>query len=129
MSNLSINNLELYQDITFTEKHIGGKNQDTSNSFNNQANILANNNNDYERLLDYNNKIEREKNKNDNYVERLDNEKHTTVYRINNYPTYIDDVNYSNPTIYPKDYNMYFEYLNKKNISNINTQVVKKKIM
>lgn len=127
MSNLSINNLELYQDIKFTEKHIGGTNSDLASSFNNQSNILANTNNDYDRLLDYNNKIERDKNKNDNYVERLDNEKHTTVYRINNYPTYVDDVNYSNPIIYPKDYNMYFEYLDKKNINSINTQVVKKK--
>jgi hypothetical protein len=127
MSNLSVNNLQLYKDKRFVEKHIGGKNQDTPNSFNNQANILANKNNDYERLIDYNNNLEREKNKNDNYVERLDNEKHTSVYRINNYPTYIDDVNYSNPIIYPKDYNMYFDYLNKKNINSINTQVVKKK--
>lgn len=127
MSNLSINNFELYQDINFTEKHIGGIEKDTANTFNNQANILANTNNDYQRLLDYNNKIEREKNKNDNYVERLDNEKHTTVYRINNYPTYIDDINYSNPVIYPKNYDMYFDYLQKKNINHINTQVVKKK--
>lgn len=127
MSNLSINNLQLYQDIKLQEKHIGGTNQDTANIFNNQSNILANTNNDYNRLLDYNNKIEKDKNVNDNYVERLDNEKHTTVYRINNYPTYVDDINYSNPIIYPKDYNMYFEYLHKKNINNINTQVIKKK--
>jgi hypothetical protein len=127
MSNLLTNNLEPYTDIKFTEKHIGGENTDLASTFNNQSNILANTNNDYNRLLDYNNKIERDKNNNDNYVERLDNEKHTTVYRINNYPTYVDDVNYSNPTIYPKDYNMYFEYLEKKNINNINTQVVKKK--
>jgi hypothetical protein len=127
MSNLSINNLELYQNINFTEKHIGGQNNDTSNSFNNQLNIISNSNDDYQRTLNYNNKIERDKNKNDNYVERLDNEKRTTVYRINNYPTYVDDINFSNPVIYPKDYNMYFDYLQKKNINQINTQVIKKK--
>ena len=129
MSNLSINNLELYQNINFTEKHIGGQNNDTSNSFNNQLNIISNSNDDYQRTLNYNNKIERDKNKNDNYVERLDNEKRTTVYRINNYPTYVDDINFSNPVIYPKDYNMYFDYLQKKNINQINTQVIKKKII
>ena len=127
MSNLSINNLELYQNINFTEKHLGGQNEDTSNSFNNQLNIISNSNDDYQRTLNYNNKIEREKNKNDNYVERLDNEKRTTVYRINNYPTYVDDINFSNPVIYPKEYNMYFDYLQKKNINQINTQVIKKK--
>lgn len=127
MSNLSINDLGFNENINFIEKNIGGTNQDTSNSFNNQSNILANNNYDYQRLLDYNNKIENEKNKNDNYVEKLDNEKRTTVYRINNFPTYVDDINFSNPVIYPKDYNMYFDYLQKKNIDQINTQVVKKK--
>lgn len=127
MSNLSIDNLELYQNINFTEKHLGGNNNDSANSFTNQLNIISNKNDDYQRLLNYNNKIERDKNKNDNYVERLDNEKHTTVYRINNYPTYVDDINFSNPVIYPKDYNMYFDYLQKKNINQINTQVVKKK--
>ena len=127
MSNLSIHNLELYKKINFTEKHVGGNNDDSQNSFNNQSNIIANNDNDYQRILDYNSKMEREKNNNDNYVERLDNEKHTSVYRINNYPTYVDDINFSNPVIYPKDYNMYFDYLQKKNINQINTQVVKKK--
>ena len=127
MSNLSINNLEQYQNIIFTEKHIGGLNNDSENSFNNQLNIIENNNDNYQRLLNYNNKTERDKNNNDNYVERLDNEKHTSVYRINNYPTYIDDINFSNPVIYPKDYDMYFDYLQKKNINQINTQVVKKK--
>ena len=60
-------------------------------------------------------------------MERLDNEKHASIYRINNYPTYVDDINYSNPLIYPKDYDKYFEYLEKKNINPINTQIVKKK--
>ena len=127
MANLSINNMELYENINFTEKHIGGSNNDSTSSFNNQMNIIDNKNNDYQRLLDFNNKIEREKNKNDNYVERIDNEKRTTVYRINNYPTYVDDINVSNPVIYPKNYDMYFDYLQKKNINQINTQVIKKK--
>jgi len=121
------NDINFSQNIKFAEKHIGGNQSDTINNFNNQSNIIANLDNDYQRILDYNSKIQRDKNKNDNYVERLDNEQHTSVYRINNYPTYIDDVNFSNPVIYPKEYDMYFDYLNKKNLNPINTQVVKTK--
>ena len=121
------NNINPVSNIEFAEKHIGGSINDSINSFNNQSNIVVNSDNDYQRVLDYNNKIDRDKNKNDNYVERLDNEQRTTVYRINNYPTYVDDINISNPVIYPKDYDMYFNYLNEKNLNPINTQVVKTK--
>ena len=38
-----------------------------------------------------------------------------------------DNVNVSNPIIYPKEYDPYFEYLFKKGINSINTQVVQKK--
>ena len=122
-----INDIDFSTNIKFSEKHIGGESNDSLNTFNDQTNIIANSDDDYQRILDYNNKIEKEKNKNNNYVERLDNEQHTSVYRINNYPTYVDDINYSNPVIYPKEYDMYFDYLNKKNLNPINTQVVKTK--
>lgn len=46
-------------------------------------------------------------------------------YRINNYPTIINkERNISNPTIYPKEYDQYIEYLDKKNINSIDNQVV-----
>ena len=126
--NSNINNLSSEKDINFMSKNIGGSaNIDTPIDFNNQYNLLANNSTDYERTIDYNNKIERDKNKNNNFVERLDNELHTTVYRINNYPTYTDDINISNPVIYPRGYDEYFEYLDKKNLNPINTQIVKTK--
>lgn len=122
-----MSNIINQNDNKFVDKHIGGNLTDTITDFNNQHNIIINNESDYQRLLNFHDKQERNKNKNDNYVERLDNELHATIFRLNNFPTYIDDTNVSNPLIYPKDYDMYFDYLNKKNINPINTQVVKKK--
>ena len=122
-----MNNTNFDQNIKFVEKHIGGINDDNLTNFNNQNNIINDYKNDYQRNLEYYKKIERDKNKNDNYVERLDNEKHTSVYRLNNYVTTVDDIIYSNPIIYPKEYDQHFDYLQKKNINPINTQVVKNK--
>lgn len=122
-----MNNVDNLNNITFVSENIGGENDDTLENFNNQINIVSNESNDYDKLIDYYNKQKREKNKNDDYVERLDNELHANIYRVNNFPTYVDDVNFSNPLIYPKNYDQYFSYLNKKNINPINTQVVKKK--
>jgi len=116
-----------FTDINFVEKYIGGENNDNLENFNTQINVINNKKSDYNRMIDFYNKIERDKNDNNEYVERLDNERNATVYRINNFATYIDDVNYSNPLIYPKDYDPYFSYLDKKNINPINTQVTKKK--
>ena len=122
-----MNNTTNINEINFLDKHIGGDGKDMIQNFNNQSNIITNKETDYNRMIDYFNKIERTKNENNEYTERLDNEQHTTIYRINNFPTYVDDVNFSNPLIYPKDYEPYFSYLNKKNINPLNTQVVKKK--
>ena len=121
------NNINFSRDIKFVEKHIGGANDDTNSNFNNQVNIITNNKSNYELMLEHFNKLEREKNNNDQYVDRLDNEKFTTPYRVNSYATYVEDVNFSNPVVYPKEYDMYFDYLEKKNLNSINNQVVKKK--
>lgn len=122
-----MNNKIDLNEVHFLDKHIGGDNKDTLQDFNNQTNIVTNEKTNYSRSVDYFNKIERTKNENNEYIERLDNEQHATIYRINNFPTYVDDVNYSNPLIYPKDYDPYFYYLDKKNINPLNTQVVKQK--
>lgn len=122
-----MNNTTDINEINFLDKHIGGDDKDTIKNFNDQTNIIKNKETDYNKMIDYFNKIERTKNENNEYTERLDNEQHATIYRINNFPTYVDDVNFSNPLIYPKDYDPYFSYLNKKNINPLNTQVVKQK--
>jgi hypothetical protein len=122
-----MNNNANFKNINFVEKYIGGENNDSLDNFNIQSNIITNEKTDYNRTIDYYNKLERDKNENNEYVERLDNEQTTTIYRINNFPTYVDDINYSNPIIYPKKYDPYFDYLDKKNIKSINTQIIKKK--
>ena len=123
-----MNNIRNLNDIHFLGKHIGGGSDDDSLvNFNNQMNIITNKKTDQNRMIDYFNELERDKNKNNKYVERLDNEKNTNVYRLNNFPTYVEDVNYSNPLIYPKDSDPYFNYLDQKNINPLNTQVIKKK--
>jgi len=123
----NISDINYSKNIKFAEKHIGGSQDDSINTFNNQNNIILNSENNYERIIDYNNKTERDKNKNNKYVEQLNIEQQNSSYRINNYATYVDDINYSNPVIYPKNYDMHFDYLNKKNINPINTQIVKTK--
>lgn len=122
-----MNNTNNFKNINFIEKYIGGENNDNLDNFNVQSNIITNEKTDYNRIIDYYNKLERDKNENNEYVERLDNEQSATIYRINNYPTYVDDVNYSNPIIYPKTYDPFFSYLDQKNIKSLNTQVIKKK--
>lgn len=121
------NSTNIIKKIDFASTHIGGKNNDDTNTFENQTNLIANSTNDSARLVDFYDNMERDKNKNNNYVERLDNKLNTTVYRLNNYASFVDDVNYSNPVIYPNEYDEYFEYLNNKNLNPINTQVVKTK--
>ena len=113
--------------VNFIEKHVGGNSDDSITNYKNQKNIINNTSDNYERLIDYQNKLSRSKNDNNEFIERLDNELHTSVYRLNNVPTTIQDVNYTNPIIFPKEHDPYFEYLNKKNIMSLNTQVVKKK--
>ena len=122
-----MSNANNYKNINFIEKYIGGENNDNLDNFNAQSNIITNEKTDYNRIIDYYNKLERDKNENNEYTERLDNEQSATIYRINNFPTYVDDINYSNPIIYPKTYDPFFSYLDKKNIKSINTQIVKKK--
>jgi hypothetical protein len=124
--------------ISFMEPHIGGDLNDSNTEFNNQKDIIQSRNNLYLDLLDDTNNLLRNKdiqNANNNYANKSSEyiqEKRKEIYskdaRMNNYPTIInDDINLSNPIIYPKEYDPYFEYLNKKVINSINTQVLQEK--
>ena len=115
--------------INFIESHIGGELDDKPENFNNQKKLINNSNNEYLRSINYFNKLEREKNDNTGYDELMFAEKHSTTSRINNAPTFVADINYSNPIIYPEKYDPYFEYLYNKNINSINSIVSKKKII
>ena len=111
----------------FIESHIGGDLDDTPENLKNQKKLIDDSQNEYLRSINFLNKLDREKNENDNYDKLMFEEKHSTTSRINNAPTFVGDINYSNPIIYPDTYNPYFEYLSNKNIKSINTIISKKK--
>lgn len=113
--------------VQFVETHIGGNQDDSNTTFKDQKELINTNTNDYARLLDYYNKLEREKEENDNYIQRLDVQLNTNPYRLNTLPTTIDGINYSNPVVFPREYDEYFEYLGKKGINGLNTKILLKK--
>ncbi len=123
-----MNNTEdLTSRIEFIEGHVGGKNDDSTNTFMDQKDLIDKNTTDYARLIDYYNKLERTKNENDNYIQRLDVQLNTNPYRLNTLPTTLDGINYTNPIIFPQEYDEYFEYLGKKKLWGLNTKVLLKK--
>lgn len=117
----------LISKVDFIESHVGGNLDDTEEMFLNQKKIIEEQTNDYLRLLNYHDKLEREKDKNDNYIENLNLELNTNPYRLNTLPTTIGGINYTNPIVYPKTYDPYFEYLSKKKLGGVNTRVIIKK--
>ena len=119
------NNFNSHNDIEYIENHIGGKNNDSIKDYENQKNIISEKSNEYINLINYYDNLD--KNKNDSYYQDLSYQFLTSTYRINNYATYVDDINISNPVIYPKTYDQHFEYLQQKNLNPINTLVVKTK--
>jgi len=126
---------KLNRQINFIESHVGGDLNDTKTEFTSQKEIIRSDDNLYLDLLDDTNDLMRNKDiqdsniKSSEYIQEKRKEYYDRNTRINNFPTIIgNDVNLSNPIIYPKEYDPYFEYLNKKSIKSINTQVIQKKI-
>jgi len=113
--------------INFIESHIGGDLNDNSENFKNQEKLIKNSNDEYLRSLNYFNKLDKNKDTSSEYDDLMYYEKHLTTHRINNAPTVVGDINYSNPIIYPNRYDPYFEYLYKKKLGSVNTIVSKKK--
>ncbi len=129
---------KLNRQVTFMESHVGGKLNDSNTEFISQKDIIENKNNLYLDLLDDTNNLLRDKDiqntskistsKSSGYIQEKRKEYYSRDSRINNFPTIINnDVNISNPIIYPKEYDPYFEYLHKKVINSINTQVIQEK--
>jgi hypothetical protein len=118
---------DLTSNIKFVEAHVGGSLDDNEQSFLNQKKLINDSTNDYIRLLNYQNKLDRSKDENDNYVEQLYVELNTNPYRLNTLPTTVGGINYSNPIVYPKEYDPYFEYLASKKLGGLNTRIVLKK--
>lgn len=125
---------KLNRQINFMESHVGGDLDDTNREFISQRDIIRSNNNLFLDLIDDTNDLMRNKdiqdsnNKSSEYIKDKRKEYFDKNARINNFPLVVgDDVNLSNPIIYPKEYDPYFEYLNKKSIKSINTQVIQRK--
>ena len=125
---MSSNTDNLTSRVQFVETHVGGNQDDSIETFKNQKELINQNTNDYTRLIDYYNKLERTKDENDNYIERLDVKLNTNPYRLNTLPTTLDGINYSNPIIFPQEYDEYFEYLGEKGLGGLNTKVLLKKL-
>jgi hypothetical protein len=126
---------KLNRQVNFMETHIGGDLNDTNREYASQKEIINSEDNLYIDLLNDTNDLIRNKNsqntnKNTNeYTKELRKEYYDSNKRINNSPLIINkEIDISNPIIYPKEYDPYFEYLNKKSIKSINTQVVQNKI-
>lgn len=128
---------KLNRQINFMESHVGGDLNDSNTEFINQKDIIQSRDNLYMDLLDDTNNLMRNKdiqNANNNpnkksseYIQEKRKEYYSKDSRINNFPTIInDEINMSNPIIYPKDYDPYFEYLSKKSIKSTDTQVIQK---
>jgi hypothetical protein len=127
---MSDNFIRLDSQVKFMVPHIGGDLNDNKTDFINQKNIIQNEDNLYTDILDENRNSLRNKDTDKTYIQEKKNEFYTTDSRINNFPTTLNygDVNISNPIIYPKEYDAYFEYLFKKNLFSINTQVKQNKL-
>jgi hypothetical protein len=125
--------------INFLNEHVGGDLNDSIETFQSQKKIIEQTNTDYINLLDNEQKINRNKNSSDKnssntkssdeYTKTESNKYYSADTRINNQPNYVNnaDYNFSNPIIYPKDYDPYFEYIFNKNLNSINTQIVQTK--
>jgi hypothetical protein len=129
---------KLNRQINFMESHVGGDLNDSNTEFASQRDIIQSKNNLYLDLLDDTNNLLRNKdiqnannnpnNKSSEYIQEKRKEYYSKDSRINNFPTVInDEINVSNPIIYPKEYDPYFEYLSKKAIKSTDTQVIQKK--
>ena len=89
-------------DIKFLNSHIGGDVNDTTKTFEEQLEILNNNN------------IDKDFNKNFN----------NTDIRINDNTVSNGEFSCENPIIYPEIPDLYFQYIQQKNLKSLNSQVI-----
>jgi hypothetical protein len=109
----------------FLHNHVGGNNDDDDNDIINEKKILKAEENIYQNLLDYQNTFK--KDKNDSYLKEKWRELTSQQFRFNSFPTYVDDINISNPLVIPKDYDPLIEYLFNRKLTSLDNQVIKQK--
>ena len=104
MSSSIYNKSVVNKDIKFINTHIGGENNDDKEIFEEQVKLnddIVNSNTTFKKNT---------KNKNDGF---------------NNYPTIINSKsNITNQLVIPEEYDSFIEYLEKKNLNNINSRVI-----
>jgi hypothetical protein len=88
------------ENIKFISSKVGGDNIDTSEEFKEQLKLIEKNKKNFSK--NYNN----------------------TEPRLGNDNLSIDDFYFSNPIVYPEDPDLYFQYIQQKNLKSINTQVI-----
>jgi hypothetical protein len=93
---------KLNNDIKFLNTHIGGDVNDTTKTFEEQLEIINDNN------------IDKDFNKNFN----------NTDIKVNNSSISYGEFNCNNPIIYPEIPDLYFQYIQKKNLKSLNSQVI-----
>ena len=112
---------DFFTNINFiNENLISDNNTNNINNINNK--IITDGNEDYINFLNYNKKLK--KDINDKYNDQVNDNLFNSNYRNNNTQTIVDEINFSNPIIYPKEHDLYFEYINKKKINSLNTKVI-----
>jgi hypothetical protein len=100
MSNLF--NVKLNNDIKFLNSHIGGDVNDTTKTFEEQLEIINDNNLDKDFSKNFNN----------------------TDIKVNNSTISNGEFICDNPIIYPEIPDLYFQYIQQKNLKSLNSQVI-----
>jgi hypothetical protein len=90
------------RNIKFISSNVGGKNDDTQTEFKDQLKIINDNKKDFSKKFN------------------------NTETRFGNSNISVDDFYFSNPIIYPQVPDLYFQYIQQKNLKSINTQVITK---
>ena len=88
------------ENIKFISSKVGGDNDDTNEEFKEQLKLIEKNKKNFSK--NYNN----------------------AEPRLGNDNLSIDDFYFSNPIVYPEDPDLYFQYIQQKNLKSINTQVI-----
>ena len=105
--------------------HIGGNNDDNDQDIINEKKTIESDDNLYENLLDFQNTFK--KDNNNSFLKEKWKELTSQQFRFNSFPTYIDDINISNPLVIPKDYDPFIEYLFNRNLTSLDNKVIKQK--
>ena len=96
-----------HTDIKFRGSHVGGNNNASREVFEDNLELIEDEKERRTKTFDINTEPQNNK-----------------IYRINDYPTVVENNNITNPIIIPKKYDPLFEYYSKTNKNGINVRVI-----